>query len=1346
MDTTGPRLRALRLLRVLGPALLPLLAGCGGGKAAPPKEPLALKAPASVAPGGEARLEAKGGTPPYTFSLGTSSESGGSVDASGRYRAGETEGQDVAVVEDSVGASATRKIRVELSLRILPAKSRVAPGGTIAFHAEGGTPSYAFFFSEGKNRSGGSLDSGTGRYRAGPTPGTDVVVVRDSGGARVETTVAVEPEALSMRPAEARVRLGESLAFAPQGGVPPYKFSLVSAESGARMEENGSYLAGRRPGTDRVRVTDGRGKTADGTVVVEPLVLSIRPGDRGANAGEAIDFAADGGRPPVRLALAENATGATLDPASGRYVAGRRSGRDRVRATDSAGAVAEAMVTVSLPALSLDPAEASLSAGESVRVRAGGGVPPLKFAVEGLAGGSLVEDPDGLSALYRAPAAGLPVGGAVATVRVTDSAEPPQSSEARITVRGAAPATAGPGPRGGGGEGAPAALSRKRRKGPVALLPRRTVLPNGCVVIVEENHTRPVVSVVVSIRGGTTVEPKGCTGLTILWADLLAQGSEKLKPLQIVEEVRAFGGNYGVNLRDDITWCDRTQVEIECRPAHVGRALELLAEAVLRPRPTTEGLQRVREARIAARKRIEADPVGRGADALFVRVFGDHPYARAWRGTPEGLAACGLAEVHSHARLLGTPGRLTVVVSGDVDGAEVGKLAAKLLGAAPAAPAPAAPPPLPASSSGARAETIAMPAPQATLMVGWLVPGYAHADRIAIETLPRILRDKLWLRLVVVDKVASYTRCDHDLLSDLGVLWALATVPNPSDVPRAEKAILECVAELRGKPVPEDVLKREKTGQRLDFIRRREYARERALEIARGEAAGGIRYALGYLGRLQNLTGTEISRAAAQYLREANLSVIRVVPEGTAAPGPGEEAGVERARAALKDEKPIEKPYAIRLYGADAAATVIDDRGTLAEAGAEAAGETLAVTLRNGLRALIVEDRAVPLASVGIVTGAGTAHDPTGAGGLAQILWSLPWKGTVKRDGTAIHNHVQSLGIGWYLNLTPDYAAIVASGLADDGDEVAALVGDILSAPRLFGSDFEDLKRSRLSAEKSAAQDPVSAATDLARSALFPDHPYGWPALGHPDWLGRTEVQHVWELAHRCLRPDRALVLFVGDLPPEKARALLERTVGGWVSPPAVVEPRPPGAVGEPAAARAGRYRVSVPPGAVAVVRGARAPAYGSPDYAAAVALRWLLHFRLRREAVEERPIATDASVDYDAWRRGGALRATAVTAPERLEEAREVLVRLLAKVRDEPPPPEELRRAQDWIAAQQVRDEQVGGAIALRLARDDRLAGDPDYEERFFYELERVTPARVQDLARRLLAEDKVVETVASP
>ncbi len=1344
MSAATPRLRVLRLLRVLCVVLCPALPACGGGKDAAPKDPLALKAPASVAPGGDAKLEAKGGKPPYTFSLGSSSESGGSLDPSGRYRAGDTEGEDVAIVQDSAGASARWRIRVELSLRILPAKAKVAPGGAINWHAEGGTPPYAFFFSEGKNRSGGRLDSGTGHYVAGPTPGTDVVVVRDSGGARVETTVAVEPEALGLRPSEARIGPGESLAFAPQGGVPPYKFSLLTSESGARVDEGGSYLAGRKPGTDRVRVTDGRGKTADGAVVVEPPALAIRPGDRGANAGEAIEFSADGGRPPIRFALAENATGATLDSSTGRYVAGRRSGRDRVRATDAAGATAETTVTVSLPALSLDPAEATLSAGESVRLRASGGVPPLRFAVEGPSGGSLVEDPDGASALYRTPTAGLPVGGAVATVRVSDSAEPSQSSEARITVRGAAPGASGPGAsREAAG---PMGAARPRRKGPVALLPRRTVLPNGCVVIVEENHTRPVVSVVVSIRGGNTVEPKDRSGLAVLWGDLLAQGSENLKPLAILEEVRSIGGSYWMDGRDDIVWADRTQVEIECRPPHVARALELLAETILRMRPSAEGLGRARETRLATRRRLDAGPVDRGFEALVALAYGDHPYGRSWRGSAEGLAAVTLADVAAIGKSLAAPGRMAVIVSGDVDGAAVGKVAAKLFGAAPAGPAPPPPPPLPAPGGGPRSRTVALVSPEAHVLVGFLVPGHAHADRIAVETLARLLRDRLRLKLVSDQKVASSAWAGHDLLSDAGLLWGLATVPKPAEVAKAEKAMLECVAELRSQPVAEAVHKREKRGQRLDFIRQREYARERAFEMARGEAAGGIRYALGYLGRLQNLTATEVSRAAAQYLREATLSVVRVVPEGTAAPGQGEEAGVERARAALRDEKSIEKPYATRLYPVDAAGTVIDDRGTLAEAGAEAAGETVAVTLRNGLRALVKEDRAVPLASVGIVTGAGTAHDLAGAGGLAHVLYSLPWRGTVKRDGTAIHNYAQSLGIGWTQNLTPDYSVLVASGLAEDGDEVAALVGEILSGPRLFGSDFDDLKRGQESAERSAAQDPLVAATDLARAALFPDHPYGWPAAGHPDWLGRTQAQDVWELAHRCLRPDRALIVFVGDLPPEKARALLDRTVGNWVSPPAVVETTPRGVVGEPSAARPGGYEAPVPPGPAAVVRGARAPAYGTPDYAAALVLRWILHFRLKREAVEERAVASEAFVDYDAWAKGGALRAVAVTTPEKLADARESLVRLLARARDEPPPPAELRRAQDWIASQQVRDEQAGAAIAIRLARDDRLAGDPDYEERFYYEIERVTPARIQDLARRLLADDKVVEAVAAP
>lgn len=104
---------------------------------------------------------------------------------------------------------------------------------------------------------GATVTAATGRYTAGPNPGTSVVGAADEAGKAVTATVTVNP-ALTIAPNSQTVPRGQSLPFNTGGGVPPLKFTISDNQSGgATIDEKGLYKAGNTGGkTDKVKVTD----------------------------------------------------------------------------------------------------------------------------------------------------------------------------------------------------------------------------------------------------------------------------------------------------------------------------------------------------------------------------------------------------------------------------------------------------------------------------------------------------------------------------------------------------------------------------------------------------------------------------------------------------------------------------------------------------------------------------------------------------------------------------------------------------------------------------------------------------------------------------------------------------------------------------------------------------------------------------------------------------------------------------------------------------------------------------------------------------------------------------------
>ena len=146
--------------------------------------PLAITpASAGVVQGGSLTFTPSGGSGlGYAWSIAVN-QSGASIGAAnGQYVAGRT-GSVVDTVQlmDSQGRIATASVAVGPPLSISPSSPRVAPGGTLQFHASGGSGA-GYAWGVFTNASGGSIGGTSGLYTAGPTSGWDTIQVLDSLG------------------------------------------------------------------------------------------------------------------------------------------------------------------------------------------------------------------------------------------------------------------------------------------------------------------------------------------------------------------------------------------------------------------------------------------------------------------------------------------------------------------------------------------------------------------------------------------------------------------------------------------------------------------------------------------------------------------------------------------------------------------------------------------------------------------------------------------------------------------------------------------------------------------------------------------------------------------------------------------------------------------------------------------------------------------------------------------------------------------------------------------------------------------------------------------------------------
>jgi zinc protease len=195
----------------------------------------------------------------------------------------------------------------------------------------------------------------------------------------------------------------------------------------------------------------------------------------------------------------------------------------------------------------------------------------------------------------------------------------------------------------------------------------RVTLPNGLRLILVPRHDIPLVAFNLLLRGGALLEQPGHDGTAALAADLLTHGAGSRDAFAFADAVEGAGGNLDAAARPEFI---QVQGQFLARDSRL--MLELLGDAVLRPRFEPEEFDKLRERRIeeikAAKDSSPQALLGNYGRAL---LFGSHPYGNAVSGSEASLARLTRDDVTRYYAAQTGADRAILVVAGDFDPAQV---------------------------------------------------------------------------------------------------------------------------------------------------------------------------------------------------------------------------------------------------------------------------------------------------------------------------------------------------------------------------------------------------------------------------------------------------------------------------------------------------------------------------------------------------------------------------------------------------------------------------------------------------------------------------------------------------
>jgi zinc protease len=281
---------------------------------------------------------------------------------------------------------------------------------------------------------------------------------------------------------------------------------------------------------------------------------------------------------------------------------------------------------------------------------------------------------------------------------------------------------------------------------------------------------------------------------------------------------------------------------------------------------------------------------------------------------------------------------------------------------------------------------------------------------------------------------------------------------------------------------------------------------------------------------------------------------------------------------------------------------------------------------------------------------------------------------------------------------------------------------------------------------------PDSLTYEKFIATAYTTHPYRNPVIGWMPDLERLKVGDLGEWYRRHYAPNNATLVVVGDVVPAEVVALAKKYFGDIPSYPLSPAPIPV----EPPQTETRRVRVQAPAEVPTILIGFHVPA--AQDGAAgreAWAMQVLAGIldggdaaRFARELIREQRIAARVDTGYD-WNARYPTMLTFQGTPANgrsIEDLEKAILAQIGRLRTEPVSEEELARVKAQVAAQNVfqRDSTFYQALAIgQLA----VAGlDWRMLDRYVDNINAVTAADVQAVARKYLVESNMTVAVLDP
>jgi zinc protease len=393
--------------------------------------------------------------------------------------------------------------------------------------------------------------------------------------------------------------------------------------------------------------------------------------------------------------------------------------------------------------------------------------------------------------------------------------------------------------------------------------------------------------------------------------------------------------------------------------------------------------------------------------------------------------------------------------------------------------------------------------------------------------------------------------------------------------------------------------------------------------------------------------------------------------------------------------------------------------------------------LPNGIVLLVAERPAIPIVAVRTFSRAGAVLDPLDRAGLAGLTGSLLTRGTAKRTGPELDSAIEFVGGSLEAAAGRDGMSVSLGVLKRDLALGLDLMAEVLLAPTFPEEEFKRKVAQTQAAIKRSEEDPGTVANRALARLVFPRHPYGVPAEGTVESVGRITRDDVVQFHRERVRPDTTIIAVVGAVTVAEARREIAARFGGWAKPAA---PAPT----VPAAGPAGppkEERIKKDLTQATVVLGRQAIRQTDPEYFPLAVASYVLGggsaSRLYARVREEGGLAYAVYAYPSPGRYGASFNVSAATRTAEVPKVMEIVREEMTRMGREAVSDRELKLAKDYLIGSFPLRLDTSGKVADFIVSVEQQGLGLDYADRYKERIGRVTAADVQRVSAKFLAPD---------